>query len=128
MFNLFGDRRTKQLDQVINLIGTSSASNQAVVLHRLKAASLHFTEAFPQCESFEELKFALRPDQCEAMASKAEDLVEKVRVSRQGDEIDELVFRLLAASLRHKAGAKWVLDKQSRFIDNMIRAAEGNID
>ena len=125
MFGIFTDKRTKQLDRIIRLIGErADDETTSLLLQKLKAATAHFLDPFPEILTFEDLKFALRPDQAKAMAVKADDLQSHVRAHALGDEMDGMVFYLIASSLRHKAGDTWVQNRQVKFVDNMISTAE----
>lgn len=125
VFGIFTDKRTKQLDHIIRLIGErADDETKLLLLQKIKAASTQFIKPFPEISKFEDLKFALRPDQAKEMALKAEDLQSHVSSYALGDEMDGMVFYLLAVSLRHKAGDTWVQDMQVKFVDYMISIAE----
>ena len=105
---------------------TSRIDDEAAVemLRRLKSAAIELTSVFESIDNFEQLKFALRPDQALLMAEKAVELQDHIRSHPIMNQLDEMVFFFCEASLRHKAGEKWVGDREVKLIDELISTAE----
>ena len=124
MFGLSRDPRKKKLKKMIEL--TSRIDDEAAVemLRRLKSAAIELTSVFESIDNFEQLKFALRPDQALLMAEKAVELQDHIRSHPIMNQLDEMVFFFCEASLRHKAGEKWVGDREVKLIDELISTAE----
>ena len=125
MFGWGKDPKQKKLEKLIELLGRGNDQVKAEVLVRLKHAAFQFYAPINGVDSFAELKFALRPDQTEAVADKAVELQIIAVESAETNEMDEMVFFFCEASLRHKTGHKWVIDRAARLIDGWISVAEG---
>lgn len=124
MFGFRSDPRKKKLKELIELIGRANQDSQMEVLRRLGAASATFHQSFEGIENFADLKFALRPDQAEAMADKSVEFQKVVLNDARANQLDEMAFFFCEASLRHKAGAAWVDDRSAKLIDGLIATAE----
>ena len=128
LFSIFKDKRTRRLENLIELCSSANDSTQLDLANRMSSASAEFINPFEGVKSFSELKFALRPDQAILMAEKAVRLQAKMRNSKICNNIDEMVFHFIEASLSHRGGATWVKDKHAILIDELIATSEGIFD